>query len=328
MRALEDGRLDPTPEVIRHLDLCLGCRACETACPSGVEYGALIEAARPFVNRHRPAPARVVPRAARSSRRRRSVAALALRLLGGQPWLARLGTAPRAPPWPRSPPRAEAAARRCRGDRAQDAARLLFTRRAPPSSSTHRAAARRRATLRLMRAALLRRSRPIGVATSPRLARRRSRSSPLRARNRVVTAVAGLRRLLRWYDHPGRPRGGRTACDATELQPSSAARRRAPRARNHGACLARPGRARRPALLARSGVRLVSSRSGRLRGSASANLTGRAMARRRGRSIASAGAGGRWPPSRAPAIQPASSARLPTVAEHPLDLLAAAHLPG
>jgi glycolate dehydrogenase iron-sulfur subunit len=58
MRALEDGALEPTPEVIRHLDLCLGCRACETACPSGVPYGELIEAARPFVEAHRRGPAR------------------------------------------------------------------------------------------------------------------------------------------------------------------------------------------------------------------------------------------------------------------------------
>jgi glycolate oxidase iron-sulfur subunit len=54
MRALEDGAMEATPEVIRHLDLCLGCRACETACPSGVPYGELIEAARPFVEAHRP----------------------------------------------------------------------------------------------------------------------------------------------------------------------------------------------------------------------------------------------------------------------------------
>jgi glycolate oxidase iron-sulfur subunit len=33
MRSLEEGRLDATPEVTRHLDTCLGCRACETACP-------------------------------------------------------------------------------------------------------------------------------------------------------------------------------------------------------------------------------------------------------------------------------------------------------
>src|SRR5262245_55755200 len=63
MRALEEGRLEPSPEVVRHLDLCLGCRACETACPSGVQYGALIEAARPWVERHRSTPARLARRA-------------------------------------------------------------------------------------------------------------------------------------------------------------------------------------------------------------------------------------------------------------------------
>src|SRR6202030_3250703 len=43
MRAVTDGRLDMTPEVRRHLDLCLDCRACESACPSGVQYSKLIE---------------------------------------------------------------------------------------------------------------------------------------------------------------------------------------------------------------------------------------------------------------------------------------------
>ncbi|MGH7820768.1 MAG: 4Fe-4S dicluster domain-containing protein, partial [Candidatus Binatia bacterium] len=42
MKALEEGRLALDAGVVRHLDLCLGCRACETACPSGVEYGLLI----------------------------------------------------------------------------------------------------------------------------------------------------------------------------------------------------------------------------------------------------------------------------------------------
>jgi glycolate oxidase iron-sulfur subunit len=43
MRAVTDERLELTPDVRRHLELCLDCRACETACPSGVQYGKLIE---------------------------------------------------------------------------------------------------------------------------------------------------------------------------------------------------------------------------------------------------------------------------------------------
>ena len=43
MRAVTDGRLPLTNEVREHLELCLDCRACETACPSGVQYGKLIE---------------------------------------------------------------------------------------------------------------------------------------------------------------------------------------------------------------------------------------------------------------------------------------------
>ncbi len=43
MRAVTDGRLELADSVRRHLDLCLDCRSCETACPSGVQYGRLIE---------------------------------------------------------------------------------------------------------------------------------------------------------------------------------------------------------------------------------------------------------------------------------------------
>lgn len=43
MRAVADGRLAVGPDVRKHLELCLDCRACETACPSGVQYGRLIE---------------------------------------------------------------------------------------------------------------------------------------------------------------------------------------------------------------------------------------------------------------------------------------------
>jgi len=43
MRAVTDGRLPLNESVRGHLELCLDCRACETACPSGVQYGRLIE---------------------------------------------------------------------------------------------------------------------------------------------------------------------------------------------------------------------------------------------------------------------------------------------
>ncbi len=46
MRAALEGRQEPTETFARHFDLCLGCRACETACPSGVRFGSLLEATR------------------------------------------------------------------------------------------------------------------------------------------------------------------------------------------------------------------------------------------------------------------------------------------
>src|SRR5262249_56667358 len=49
MKSLAEGMLKLDDDAVRHLDLCLGCRGCETACPSGVHYGTLIEGARAFV---------------------------------------------------------------------------------------------------------------------------------------------------------------------------------------------------------------------------------------------------------------------------------------
>ena len=44
MKAVNEGRIGITDSVMRHWDLCIQCRACEVACPSGVPYGNLIEA--------------------------------------------------------------------------------------------------------------------------------------------------------------------------------------------------------------------------------------------------------------------------------------------
>jgi len=46
IRGIESGALVPTAAVEAHLDACLGCRRCEAVCPAGVEYGALLIAAR------------------------------------------------------------------------------------------------------------------------------------------------------------------------------------------------------------------------------------------------------------------------------------------
>lgn len=46
MQALTDSIIEPTANVIGHLDMCLQCRNCEAVCPSGVPYGSIMEEAR------------------------------------------------------------------------------------------------------------------------------------------------------------------------------------------------------------------------------------------------------------------------------------------
>lgn len=53
MKGLLDERLAPTADVLTHLDRCLDCRACETACPSGVQYGSILERSRAWLEPRR-----------------------------------------------------------------------------------------------------------------------------------------------------------------------------------------------------------------------------------------------------------------------------------
>jgi glycolate oxidase iron-sulfur subunit len=57
MRALVEGTLDADDAAVdTHISRCLGCRACETVCPSGVPYGHLLEATRATLAAERPIP--------------------------------------------------------------------------------------------------------------------------------------------------------------------------------------------------------------------------------------------------------------------------------
>lgn len=77
--AVQDGRMAlDSPAFLRHTFQCLDCRGCETACPSGVKYGALIESVRAQT-----VQAKLLPR-------RRRIAQTALRVVFPRPKLFRL----------------------------------------------------------------------------------------------------------------------------------------------------------------------------------------------------------------------------------------------
>ena len=54
MKGLLQGQLEPSESVLKHLDQCLDCRACETACPSGVQYADILERTRTVLQPRRP----------------------------------------------------------------------------------------------------------------------------------------------------------------------------------------------------------------------------------------------------------------------------------
>ncbi len=116
MRAVGEGRASLGATLAEEAYLCLGCRACETACPSGVRFGQLLEGTRAAVERaglrrgfarrvERFALRRIVPN---RGRLRLAVGALALwqwlrldraaRALLPARWSAMLALAPRVPP--------------------------------------------------------------------------------------------------------------------------------------------------------------------------------------------------------------------------------------
>ncbi|MBX9686306.1 MAG: (Fe-S)-binding protein, partial [Candidatus Obscuribacterales bacterium] len=53
LKLWQDGELDLSPRLAEHIDSCLGCMGCQTACPSGVQYEKLLNQAKPQLRQFR-----------------------------------------------------------------------------------------------------------------------------------------------------------------------------------------------------------------------------------------------------------------------------------
>lgn len=85
MRAVAEGKLEVSDTYHKHIDLCLGCRACETACPSGVRFGNLLEIARAEITENN------AERLSLSTRVKQSVTGFVLKHIFSRPRLLNIG---------------------------------------------------------------------------------------------------------------------------------------------------------------------------------------------------------------------------------------------
>ncbi len=53
VKAAAEGKIDVAEDLTSPIDLCLGCRACEAVCPTGVPYGAILEGAKETIQKNK-----------------------------------------------------------------------------------------------------------------------------------------------------------------------------------------------------------------------------------------------------------------------------------
>lgn len=113
IRLAEEGQIPYDQDARQHLDGCLGCRACETACPSGVQYGKILEMGREQFEKRDP---RKLPKLMTDALSKPAVASVQFalghllpdrkmpetlsRLISGQKAEAQVPTLPDPAPWP------------------------------------------------------------------------------------------------------------------------------------------------------------------------------------------------------------------------------------